>query len=133
MRRLAVVLALASLAFAGADGTVGPGDAHTIVRKAGYRLEVTITPNHGALTPSTFTVGLTRAGKPVSGTVAIRFAMVAMPMPPLALRLRQVAAGRFQARGTKLTMPGRWRLTFHVVPRKAAPFDVVLLDNARVI
>jgi hypothetical protein len=139
MRRLGVSLLVASLAFAGAgaahgsDGTVGPGSVHVVVRKARYRVEIAIAPNQGALTPSTFTVGLTRSGKPVSGAIIARFAMVAMPMPSLSLRLRQLAPGRFAASGTKLTMPGRWQITFHVVPRNAVPFDVVLLDNARVI
>jgi hypothetical protein len=139
MRRLGVSLAVASLAFAGAgaahgsDGTVGPGKVHVVVHKAGYRVEIAIAPNQGALTPSAFTVGLTRSGGPVSGTIVARFAMPAMPMPPLSLRLRQLSPGRFAASGTKLTMPGRWRITFHVEPRNAAPVDVVLIDNARVI
>jgi hypothetical protein len=127
-------VAFAFLALAGgSDGTIGPGDAHTVVHKAGYRIEIAIAPNRGALIPSTFTVGLTRAGKPVRGTVTARFAMIAMPMPALSLRFSQVAPGRFTARGTKLTMPGRWRITFHVVPRESAPVDVVLVDTTRVI
>lgn len=133
MRGVAVVLALAAVAFGSADGTVGPGDAHTVVRKAGYRVEISIAPNRGALIPSTFAVVVTRGGTPVSGTVTARFTMVAMPMPSLSLRLKQVAPGRFSARGTKLTMPGRWRIAFHVVPHGAAPFGVVLTDYTRVI
>lgn len=137
MRRLGASIAL-FFALAGAaqasDGTIGPGDAHVVVRKAGYRVEISISPNRGALIPSTFVVGVTRGGEPVDGTVTARFAMVAMPMPALSLRLRRVASGRFSAHATKLTMPGRWQITFRLVPRATAtPVDVVLVDNTRVI
>ena len=48
------VLALRLAGAAARDGTIGPGDAHAVVHKAGYRVEISITPNRGALIPSTY-------------------------------------------------------------------------------
>jgi hypothetical protein len=134
MRLLLVVISAATMAVpaaAGAgDGTVGPGEGHTVVRKLGYRIELTITPNIGGLIVSDYTIVLTRSGTPVAGTIAARFSMIAMGMPALGLRFRQISPGRYRASGTKLTMPGRWQIDFHIMPGRARPFDVVIVDRA---
>lgn len=134
MRFLLVVVCAATMAVPAAAsagaGVVGPGEGHTVVRKLGYRVEITITPNIGGLVVSDYTVVLTRSGKPVAGTVAARFSMIAMGMPSLDLRFRQVSPGRYRASGTKLTMPGRWQIDFHILPRSARAFDVVVVDRA---
>jgi hypothetical protein len=134
MRLLLVVISAATMALPAAAGSgagiVGPGEGHTVVRKLGYRIEITITPNIGGLVASDYTVVLTRSGKPVAGAVAARFSMIAMGMPALDLRLRQVSPGHYRASGTKLTMPGRWQIDFHIVPHRARTFDVVIVDRA---
>ncbi len=137
MRRLGAAIALVlvlvmwpAAAASANDGVVGPGDVHTVVRKEGDRVAVSITPNIGGLIESVYTVGLTRGGRPVAATVTARFTMIAMPMPTLSLAFRQVAPGSYRAKGEKLTMPGRWEIRVHVIPSGAKPFDVVLVDHA---
>jgi YtkA-like protein len=134
MRLLLVVISAATMALPAAAGAgagiVGPGEGHTVVSKLGYRVEITIAPNIGGLVASDYTLVLTRSGKPVTGTVAARFSMIAMGMPALDLRFRQVSPGRYSASGTKLTMPGRWQIDFHIAPRRARTFDVVIVDRA---
>jgi hypothetical protein len=134
MRLLLVVICAATMAVAPAalagDGSVGPGDGQVVVHKLGYRLDLTITPNLGGLIASDYTVVLTRSGTPVKGAIAARFSMVAMGMPALGLRFRQISPGRYRARGTKLTMPGMWKIDFHIKPRGARAFDVVIVDRA---
>jgi hypothetical protein len=126
---LALVAAGSALA---SDGSVGPGEVHTVLVKRGYRIAVSITPNLGGRIPSTFTLECTRSGDPVTATITARFTMVAMHMPPLGLRLRPVAAGVYRATGEMLVMPGRWLIRFHVSPRDDRVFDVLLADSATV-
>ena len=73
----------------------------------GCEIEFTITPNLGGHIASTFTLKLTRAGRPVSAAVSAVFTMQAMQMPPLGLRFKPKAPGIYQGSGEKLTMPGR--------------------------
>ena len=94
-------------------------------------LELGIAPNKGGLIRNEFRVRVTRAGHAVHGRVLMRFTMRAMPMPSLALRLRETAPGRYDGGGFKLTMIGRWEIRYHVTPNGAPPFDVVLLDRVR--
>jgi YtkA-like len=115
------------------DGTIGPGEAHVVLTRSGCEIEFTITPNLGGHIASTFTLELTRAGRPVRATVSAVFTMQAMPMPPLGLRLKPKAPGIYQASGEKLTMPGRWQIRLHIIAaRDRVPLDVVVTDIATV-
>jgi hypothetical protein len=114
------------------DGTIGPGEARAVLIRSGCRIEFTIAPNLGGHIVSSFTLGLTRAGRPVPATVSATFTMNSMPMPSLGLLLKQVRPGIYQGSGEKLTMPGSWQIRIHIAERHALPLDVVLTDIASV-
>jgi len=107
---------------------VGPGAVARTFAAGPYRVAVGISPNAAGRRPNTFTVHTTRSGKPVAATVSLRFTMPAMGMPPLALRLRTIGAAPARGVGETLTMPGRWNIALHVVPRGAPAFDVMFVD-----
>jgi hypothetical protein len=109
-------------------GTIGPGDAHAVVLRSGYRVDLAITPNLGGHITSTFKIELTRNGRPVTAAVSARFTMRAMEMPSLELQLRSTAPGRYRGSGQTLTMPGRWQIDFHFAVQGAPPFDITLVD-----
>jgi hypothetical protein len=114
------------------DGTIGPGEARAVLFKSGLKIELTITPNLGGHIASTFTLELTRAGRPVRAAVSAVFTMQAMPMPSLGLMLKPRAPGIYQGSGEKLTMPGRWQIRLRIVARHQPPLEVVLIDIATV-
>ena len=131
-QRLALVAAAAGvLAGPAAAETprVGPGPDATAVAAHGYRVELRVTPNAGGRRENVFTVRTTRAGEPVAAAVSIRFAMPAMGMPDLGLRLRPTRTGIATGTGATLTMPGSWEVVLHVAPRGEVPFDVLLVDT----
>ena len=107
---------------------VGPGPVARTIAAGSYRVAVSISPNAAGRRPNTFVVRTTRAGKPVTAGVSIRFTMLAMGMPPLSLRLSPQSGGVARGVGEKLTMPGRWNIALHVVPRGAPAFDVAFVD-----
>jgi hypothetical protein len=136
-RTIAIVAVLALLAAGGTapaadEIRVGPGPFVVWLGTYGYRLSFRVTPNVGGLRRNEFTVRVTRGGRPVDAAVRARFTMRTMPMPTLSLRLRRVAAGVYRGAGMKLTMIGPWEIRYHVEPRGARAFDVVLLDRVRI-
>ncbi len=112
------------------EATLGPGPGHAVVGKAGYRLELSITPNLGGRIDSDFRLRLTQAGRPVAAAILLRFTMPAMEMPELRLALRPAGPGVYAGTGQKLTMPGRWHIRVHVVPHGKPPLEVLLADLA---
>jgi hypothetical protein len=129
---LLALIAAGALAPAAIGGdravVVGPGPVARTIAAGSYRVAVGISPNAAGRRPSTFVVRTTRDGKPVTAGVSIRFTMPAMGMPPLSLRLSPQSGGVSRGVGEKLTMPGRWNITLHVVPRGAPAFDVAFVD-----
>ncbi|MFL6069443.1 MAG: FixH family protein [Gaiellaceae bacterium] len=129
---LLALIAAGALAPAAIGGkpqvVVGPGAVAWTITAGSYRVAIRISPNAAGRRLNTFVVRTTRDGKPVTGGVSIRFTMPAMGMPPLSLRLSAQSAGVARNVGEKLTMPGRWNIVLHVVPRGAPPFDVALVD-----
>jgi hypothetical protein len=121
--------ALAPAAIGGGPRVVvGPGPVAETIAARSYRVAVGISPNAAGRRPNTFVVRTTRDGKPVTAGVSIRFTMPAMGMPPLSLRLSPQSRGIARGVGEKLTMPGRWNIVLHVVPRGALAFDVAFVD-----
>ncbi len=114
-----------------ASARVGPGPARTVVTKAGYRLEFTFAPNRAAV-PNTFSVRVTRDGKPVRGAdVTATFTMLDMEMGQLAYSLPERSPGVFSRRDTPaLVMVGHWGISFDIRPPGGSPIDVLLLDHA---
>src|SRR3982751_4217295 len=112
---------------------VGPGAVARTMAAGPYRVAVGISPNAAGRRPNTFVVRATRDGKPVAAAVSMIFTMPAMRMPSLGLKLRaSTTAGAARGVGETLTMPGRWHIAVHVVPRGAPAFDGVLADVAAI-
>ena len=96
----------------------------------GYDVKATITPNRAAQ-PNTFTLTLTKDGKPVTGAyVTTTFAMLDMEMGQQAFAFEEVRPGVFRHSAPALVMVGHWGITSHVEPPGGKPFDVVLVDRA---
>jgi copper transport protein len=120
--------ALASIGAVSAH--VGPGPATVVVKHGAYRLVVHISPNK-AVVPDSFTVSITKNGKPVHGaTVTSNFAMLDMEMPNLAYSLAEQSPGKYTRATNALVMVGHWGLTFEVEPPHDLPFTVTIVDHA---
>ena len=114
----------------GAPIRVGPGPVSKTFERNGYDVKATITPNRAAQ-PNTFTLSLTKDGKPVTGAnVTTTFAMLDMEMGQQAYAFKEVRPGVFRHSAPALVMVGRWGITSHVEPPGGKPFDVVLVDRA---
>jgi copper transport protein len=120
--------ALASVG--GASARVGPGPVTEVVNKNGYQLEFHVLPNRAAV-PNTFSVRITRGGKPVRGaTVITTFTMLDMEMGEQRDQLQEVSPGLYQRATPALVMVGHWGLSFEVTPPGQEPFTVLLVDRA---
>jgi copper transport protein len=110
---------------------VGPGRVAATVNRAGYRLQVTVTPNKAAA-PDTFQLRITKGGAPVRGaTVTLLFNHLEMQMPQQQYSLREVRPGVYSRGAPALIMVGKWGLTFQVAPRGAPPFTALIVDQAQ--
>jgi copper transport protein len=109
---------------------VGPGVVARTVTQNGYTAAVRVTPNRAAV-PNTFSVRLSRGGKPVRGAdVTARFTMLDMEMPSQEVQLSEQSPGVYTRAAPTLVMVGRWGISFDIAPQHAAPLSVVLLDKA---
>jgi copper transport protein len=109
---------------------VGPGAVTTSIAKAPYRVRVGVSPNRAAV-PNSFTLALTRGGKPVRGAEVItKFDMLDMEMGEQSYRFKEVRPGVFTKSAPALVMVGHWGLVFEVTPPGGKPFVVTLLDKA---
>lgn len=89
-----------------AAAKVGPGVAHTVVRRNGYALDVRIDPNEAAV-PSDFRVAVSRGGSPVPGLdVTMTFLMLDMEMSQQAYRLAETAPGVYEHSAPALVWSG---------------------------
>jgi len=113
-----------------ASARVGPGTVAETVKKNGYTIAVRITPNRAAL-PDTFTVHLTRDGKPVRGaTVVTKFDMLDMEMQQQNYAFKEVSPGTYEKSTPALVMVGHWAITFEITPPGRAAFEVLFVDRA---
>jgi copper transport protein len=109
---------------------VGPGTVSRTVTRAGYKLELVVTPNRAAA-PDVFTLRVTRNGQPVTNASAtLTFAMTTMEMPNEEYQLTEIHPGVYRRAAPALVMVGVWGLTFHVAPRTGPPLSVLILDEA---
>ncbi|HKD32693.1 MAG TPA: copper resistance protein CopC [Gaiellaceae bacterium] len=109
---------------------VGPGPVSEVVSKGPYKVHVTVTPNRAAI-PNTFSVKVTKNGRPVRGAQVIsRFDMLDMDMGELSYRLSESRPGTFTKSAPALVMVGHWGIGFEVTPPGQQPFIVTLLDKA---
>jgi copper transport protein len=119
-----------ALAAAGnAIARVGPGPVTEIVNKNGYRIGIRVTPNRAAA-PNTFSIQITKAGKPVRhARVIAGFAMLDMEMGRQSDVLPEHAAGVYERSAPALVMVGHWALSFEITPPGQQPFTLTLVDR----
>ena len=87
-----------------------------VVAKGPYQLRVGVSPNRAAL-PNTFSVAITRGGRPVRGAqVVSRFDMLDMDMGEQSYRVPERKPGVFVKSAPALVMVGHWALQFEVTP-----------------
>jgi copper transport protein len=109
---------------------VGPGTVARTVTRAGYRLELLVSPNQAAA-PDSFALRITRNGQPVRGAdVTLTFAMTTMQMPEQEYQLAEVQPGVYSRSAPALVMVGEWGLTFQITPRSGPPFTALIVDQA---
>ncbi|MDQ6748483.1 MAG: copper resistance protein CopC/CopD [Candidatus Dormibacteraeota bacterium] len=109
---------------------VGPGRVAATVTRAGYRLQVLVSPNRAAA-PDAFALRITRGGAAVRGaTVTLTFNHLQMEMPQQQYALREVSPGVYERNSSALIMVGPWSLAFAISPPGAAPFAALIVDQA---
>jgi copper transport protein len=109
---------------------VGPGRVAATVNRAGYRLQVLVSPNRAAA-PDRFSLRVTRDGRPVRrATVTLDFNHTQMEMPQQEYSLRETSPGVYSRAAPALIMVGKWALSFTVAPRGASPFTALIVDEA---
>jgi copper transport protein len=109
---------------------VGPGRVAATVQRAGYELQVLVSPNKAAA-PDSFALRITKNGQPVRGaSVTLTFAMTTMQMPDQEYQLTETRPGIYSRATPALVMVGKWGLTFQVAPRGAPPFSALVIDQA---
>jgi len=114
----------------GATARVGPGPVAEVVNKNGYRVELHVNPNRAAA-ENTFSLHITRAGKPVTGAeVVIGTTMLDMEMGTQSYALTETSPGTYTHSVPALIMVGHWGLSFDVTPKNGTPFSVLLVDRA---
>ena len=109
---------------------VGPGRVAQTVSRAGYLLQVLVSPNKAAA-PDSFALRITRNGQPVRGAnVTLLFNHLEMQMPQQEYQLTETQPGVYARAAPALVMVGRWGLTFQVTPREGPPFTALIVDQA---
>ena len=109
---------------------VGPGRVAQTVNRAGYRLQVLVSPNKAA-TPDSFALRITKNGQVVSGAnVTLTFNHLEMQMPQQQYVLKEVSPGLYSRAAPALVMVGRWSLSFDVAPKGGPPFTALIVDQA---
>ena len=113
-----------------AIATVGPGRVVRTVERAGYVLQLLLSPNRAA-TPDSFALRITKNGQPVRGAnVTLTFDMTTMQMPEQEFQLAEIRPGVYSRAAPALVMVGRWGLTFQIAPPGAPPFNALIIDQA---
>jgi copper transport protein len=109
---------------------VGPGRVAQTVRRAGYVLQVLVSPNRAAA-PDSFALRIIRNGRPVTGAnVTLTFNHLEMQMPQQDYQLTEVRPGLYSRAAPALVMVGRWGLNFTVTPRGGRSFNALIVDQA---
>jgi copper transport protein len=109
---------------------VGPGTVARTVTRAGYRLELLVSPNRAAA-PDMFALRITRGDQPVRrANVTLTFNMTTMQMPQQEYQLAETAPGVYQRAAPALVMVGEWGLSFQIAPPGGPPFTALFLDQA---
>jgi copper transport protein len=109
---------------------VGPGRLAEMVQRAGYKLQVLVSPNRAAA-PDSFALRITKNGRPVRGaTVTLTFNHLEMQMPQQEYQLTERQPGIYSRAAPALVMVGKWGLAFQAAPPGAPPFTALIVDQA---
>ncbi len=109
---------------------VGPGRVAQTLERAGYRIEVLLTPNKAAA-PNSFALRITRGGQPLRGaTVTLTLNHLEMQMPQQQYTLTEIQPGVYSRSAPALVMVGKWGLSFQVTPKGGPPFTALIVDQA---
>lgn len=109
---------------------VGPGRVAKTVARAGYVLQVLVSPNHAAA-PDSFALRITKGGQPVRGaSVTLTFNQTEMQMPQQEYQLTETQPGVYSRTAPALVMVGKWALAFQVAPKGGPTFTALILDQA---
>jgi copper transport protein len=110
--------------------SVGPGQVAETITRAGYRLQVLVSPNKAAA-PDSFALRITKGGRPVRHAgVTLTFNHTEMQMPQQQYQLTETQPGLYARRAPALIMVGKWALAFNVSPPGGPPFTALILDEA---
>ena len=110
--------------------SVGPGRVAQTIGRAGYRLQVLVSPNKAAA-PDSFALRITKAGRPVRhADVTLTFNHTEMQMPQQQYQLTETRPGIYSRRAPALIMVGKWALSFNVSPPGGPPFTALIIDEA---
>jgi copper transport protein len=110
--------------------SVGPGRVAQTIERAGYRLQVLVSPNKAAA-PDSFALRITKGGQPVRhANVTLTFNHTEMQMPQQQYQLAETRPGLYSRRAPALIMVGKWALAFNVSPPGAPPFTALIVDEA---
>jgi copper transport protein len=110
--------------------SVGPGRVAQTIERAGYRLQVLVSPNKAAA-PDSFALRITQGGRPVRhADVTLTFNHTEMEMPQQQYQLTETRAGVYSRRAPALIMVGKWALAFNVSPPGGPPFTALIIDEA---
>jgi copper transport protein len=109
---------------------VGPGRVARTVSRAGYVLQVLVSPNKAAA-PDSFALRITKGGQPVRGAnVTLTFNHLEMQMPQQEYQLTETRPGVYSRAAPALVMVGKWGLTFQITPKSGPPFTALIVDQA---
>ncbi len=109
---------------------VGPGRVAETLHRAGYELQVLVTPNKAAA-PDSFEVRIIKGGKPVRGAnVTLTFNHLEMEMPQQEYQLKETQPGLYTRAAPALVMVGKWGLSFQITPRTGPPVTALIVDQA---
>jgi copper transport protein len=110
--------------------SVGPGRVVETIARAGYRLQVLVSPNKAAA-PDSFALRITKGGQPVRhADVTLTFNHTEMEMPQQQYQLTETRPGFYSRRAPALIMVGKWALAFNVAPPGGSRFTALILDEA---
>jgi copper transport protein len=110
--------------------SVGPGRVVRTVQRAGYVLQVLVSPNKAAA-PDSFALRITKGGQLVRGAnVTLSFNHLEMQMPQEEYQLTETQPGIYSRAAPALVMVGRWGLTFQINPPGGPSFSALIVDQA---
>jgi copper transport protein len=110
--------------------SVGPGRVAETIKRAGYQLQVLVSPNKAAA-PDSFALRITKGGQPVRhADVTLTFNHTEMQMPQQQYQLTETRPGVYSRRAPALIMVGKWALAFNVSPPGGPSFTALIIDEA---